>query len=82
MEVQRWNGSQWVVIANDNDWQTTYEWKRIDGFWGTSQAILTWNIPENAASGTYRIRHFGDRKKPWTGKVVGYTGTSRSFSVY
>lgn len=82
MEVQRWNGSQWTVIANDNDWQTTYEWKRIDGFWGTSHAILTWNIPANAETGTYRIKHYGDRKKPWSGKIVGYTGTSRSFSVY
>ncbi|MFD2229839.1 neutral/alkaline ceramidase [Alkalimarinus sediminis] len=81
MEVQRWDGGKWVVVANDNDWETVYEWKRIDGFWGTSHAILTWNIPENAASGTYRIRHYGDKKKPGSGRIVGYTGTSRNFTV-
>ncbi|WP_250657517.1 neutral/alkaline ceramidase [Alkalimarinus coralli] len=82
MEVQRWNGASWEVVATDNDWQTIYQWKRIDGFWGTSHAILTWNIPANAAVGTYRIRHYGDRKKPWSGNIVGYTGTSRNFTVY
>lgn len=82
MEVQRWNGTSWAVVATDNDWETTYEWQRIDGFWGTSHAILTWTIPNDTMSGTYRIKHYGDRKKPWSGNIVPYTGTSRNFSVY
>jgi len=81
MEVQRKVNGSWQAVATDNDWDTTYEWQRIDGFWGTSHAILTWNIPTNAPSGTYRLKHFGDKKKPWSGNIVAYTGTSRSFTV-
>ncbi len=81
MEVQRLVNGSWQAVATDNDWDTTYQWQRIDGFWGTSHAILTWNIPTDAASGTYRLKHFGDRKKPWSGNIVAYTGTSRSFTV-
>ncbi len=81
MEVQRQINGSWQVVATDNDWETQYEWKRIDGFWGTSHAILTWNIPSNTESGTYRLKHYGDKKKIGSGNVVGYTGTSRSFSV-
>ncbi len=81
MKVQRLIDGQWHTVATDNDWQTKYEWQRIDGFWGTSHAILTWNIPTETESGTYRIKHYGDQKKPWSGKIEGYTGTSQSFTV-
>lgn len=81
MEVQYWTGNTWVAIAEDNDWETKYHWKRVDGFWGTSHAILTWDIPNDAASGYYRLKHYGDQKKPFTGKIVPYTGTSRYFYV-
>ena len=81
MEVQRWDGNNWVVHARDNDWETKFEWKRIDGFWGTSHAILSWTIPSDTSTGYYRIKHLGDKKKPWSGKIVPYTGTSRYFYV-
>lgn len=81
MEVQRKVNGSWQAVANDNDWQTMYRWQRIDGFWGTSHAILTWNIPANAEQGTYRLKHYGDKKKPFSGKIVSYTGTSRNFTV-
>jgi neutral ceramidase len=82
LEVQKWNGANWTAIASDNDWETTYQWKRIDGFWGTSHAILTWSIPSETSSGYYRLKHYGDQKKPWTGKISAYTGTSRYFYVH
>jgi len=82
MEVQRWNGNGWSVYARDNDWETKYQWQRIDGFWGTSHAILSWAIPSDVASGYYRIKHYGDRKEPWSGNIVSYTGTSRYFYIY
>lgn len=81
MEVQRLVNGKWQVVATDNDWETKFEWQRIDGFWGTSHAILSWTIPENTAPGTYRLKHYGDKKKPWSGNIVGYTGTSRNFTV-
>jgi len=81
MEVQRYENGSWKTVANDNDWQTMYRWQRIDGFWGTSHAILTWNIPAQAETGKYRLKHYGDKKKPFSGKISSYTGTSRSFTV-
>lgn len=81
MEVQFWRDDHWQVIATDNDWETLYEWGRIDGFWGTSQATLTWNIPSDIASGYYRLVHFGDEKKPVTGEISEYSGSTRVFFV-
>ncbi len=81
MEVQKLVNGSWQVMATDNDWETTYQWQRIDGFWGTSHAIISWNIPTDVANGTYRLKHYGDKKKPFSGNIVSYTGTSRSFTV-
>jgi neutral ceramidase len=81
MEVQRLLNGSWQAVANDNDWQTMYRWQRIDEVWGTSHAILTWDIPAQAESGTYRLKHYGDKKNLFSGNIVSYTGTSRSFTV-
>jgi neutral ceramidase len=81
MEVQYWSDNKWVAIAEDNDWETKFRWQRIDGFWGTSHAILSWDIPNETPSGYYRLKHYGDQKKPFSGKIVPYTGTSRYFYV-
>jgi len=81
MEVQYWQNGQWNVVATDNDWSTKYEWKRIDNVWGTSHAILTWNIPSDVPSGYYRLKHIGDKKNGWTGQISSYSGTSRYFTV-
>ncbi len=81
MEVQYWKNGQWNVVATDNDWATKYEWKRIDGVWGTSHAILTWDIPTSTPGGYYRLKHYGDKKNGWTGNISSYTGTSRYFTV-
>jgi neutral ceramidase len=81
MEVEYWENGRWNVVATDNDWSTKYEWKRIDNVWGTSHAILTWNIPFDVPSGYYRLKHFGDKKNGWTGNISSYTGTSRYFTV-
>ena len=77
MEVQYWINGQWKVIATDNDWQTKYRWQRIDGFWGTSHAILTWDIPSNAQSGQYRLIHYGNK----SGSTATYVGQSQAFLV-
>jgi neutral ceramidase len=79
LKIQKKNGSSWETVATDNDWETKYKWKRIDGFWGTSQATIEWAIPSDAASGTYRIKHYGNKK--YAGKISSFTGKSREFSV-
>lgn len=79
LEVQRWNGSSWVTVASDWDPETKYEWAR-DGI-ANSKVTVKWSIPTNAATGTYRLRQYGNWKSGWTGAISAYTGTSRSFTV-
>ena len=81
LRVQKKISGNWVTVADDNDWETKYKWDRIDGFWGTSQATIEWSIPSTASSGTYRIKHYGDKKAMGSGSVSSFTGTSRSFTV-
>jgi len=79
LKVQKKEGSSWVTIANDWSWDTLYEWNRDGG--DRSLIDITWNIPTTADSGTYRIKHYGDWKNGWTGRIKSYSGTSRTFSV-
>ena len=81
LKVQEEISGSWVTVADDNDWSTKYKWDRIDGFWGTSQATIEWVIPSDAASGTYRIKHYGDKKAVGSGNISSFTGKSRTFSV-
>lgn len=81
LEVQRWDGAAWRTVADDGHWNTMYRWVRVDPVWGTSKAAISWDIPANAATGQYRIRHYGDYKNGWDGSIRGVTGTSRTFQV-
>ncbi|MET1079992.1 MAG: neutral/alkaline ceramidase [Pseudomonas sp.] len=81
LEVQRLVNGQWLTVANDNDWSTRFRWKRIDGFWGTSQATVEWDIDASATAGTYRLTHSGTRKAPFTFALHPYSAVSRSFVV-
>jgi len=81
LEVQRWDGAAWRTVATDGDWETTYRWERVDPVWGSSRAVIGWDIPSSAAPGQYRIRHYGDYKNGWNGNIYGLTGTSRTFQV-
>ena len=69
----------WVAVAHDWDPETRYRWQR-DGI-AYSKVTITWDT-SNAATGEYRIRHFGHWKSGWTGAISPYTGVSRTFQVY
>jgi neutral ceramidase len=79
LEVQRLDGSRWTTVAVDNDFETTYRWRRI-GI-ADSAADITWSIPKDAPAGTYRILHHGDWKNGWTGSINSFTGDSGAFRV-
>ena len=79
IKVQKKEGSSWVTVANDWDWDTLYEWNRDGG--DRSLIDITWNIPSTADTGTYRIMHLGNWKNGWTGSIKAYSGISREFSV-
>lgn len=82
LDVQHWakSAKKWQSIAWDWSPETLYEWKRVDGAWGTSHVTIRWTIPKGTAVGGYRLRHFGQRKDPG-GKIHAYSGTSRTIQV-
>ncbi|TDM08677.1 MAG: hypothetical protein C4K60_04520 [Ideonella sp. MAG2] len=79
LAVERLVDGNWVQVADDADWNTSYLWKR-DGL-DRSFNDVVWRIPANTTSGYYRIRHFGDWKNGWTGGISPYSGTSSTFYV-
>jgi neutral ceramidase len=83
LRVQRRVGLLWQDVAYDWDWETKYTWRRAYCLptLACSHVIIEWNIPPDAAPGTYRIVHEGDWKSGWDGRVRPYRGTSRTFTV-
>lgn len=79
LRVERWQGGQWVSVAQDWDWETTYQWRRE----GVAYSVVdvVWRIPLDMPVGTYRLRHDGHWKNGWTGAITPYTGLSSAFRV-
>ena len=67
-----------VPVAHDWDPETVYRWERV----GVSYSRITveWNTAD-AGPGRYRIRHLGNWKSGWNGKIHPYEGLSDVFSV-
>lgn len=77
LRVERLEGDRCVTVARDWDPEATYRWTRR----GLACSIITvtWDT-RDAAPGTYRIVHTGDRKS-LTGKIYPYEGTTEAFVV-
>jgi neutral ceramidase len=69
---------QWSTVSTDSEWSTIYRWKRE--YLSVSTAQITWTVPAGATPGTYRIVHHGDAKV-LGGRIVAFSGASRSFTV-
>ncbi|KAJ6646313.1 Neutral ceramidase [Pseudolycoriella hygida] len=70
---------QFRTIATDANWETKFIWRRTSTLLGQSEIDFYWTIPDNAESGTYRIRHFGASRG-----ILGirpYDGSSRTFVI-
>ncbi|MEI5908133.1 neutral/alkaline non-lysosomal ceramidase N-terminal domain-containing protein [Bacillus spongiae] len=80
LEIQKFDGENWITIANDGDWETKFKWNRESTLLGTSSSLIEWSIPEDTATGTYRIKHFG-AYQTLLGNVYEYEGTSSTFTV-
>ncbi|KAL2471004.1 Neutral/alkaline non-lysosomal ceramidase [Abeliophyllum distichum] len=70
----------WVPAYDDDDFCLRFIWSRPAKLSTRSHATIQWIIPENAASGVYRIRHFGAAKH-LLGSVKHFTGSSSAFVV-
>lgn len=78
LEVQRADGGDWVRLADDGDWATTFRWRR-DGRTG-SVATIEWSIPTDTAPGSYRVVHHGTARGA-DGTLMPFTGVTRDFTV-
>lgn len=78
------------TVAVDGDWETKFSW--LGGFDNKlglailpfSTATCEWDIPKDAALGTYQICHEGAHKLPpvnGTNVILPYSGCSSSFTV-
>ena len=74
----------WVDVADDSAWETRYRWRRENCVptRACSHVTVEWDIPLDAAPGTYRLLHEGHWKSGWDGRVRPYSGASRAFSVH
>ncbi|RGP71230.1 alkaline ceramidase [Fusarium longipes] len=83
--VERKEGTEWIQVRSDQDWDLVFEWKRIDGLLGTSEVSISWETgwqdAKDVQSGTYRLSYYGDSKAPLTGRITGFTGRSGEFDI-
>ncbi|KZV50574.1 Neutral/alkaline non-lysosomal ceramidase isoform 1 [Dorcoceras hygrometricum] len=79
VEILKGNNT-WEPAYDDDDFCLRFIWSRPAKLSPQSQATITWRIPETAASGVYRITHFG-AAKGITGSIEYFTGSSRAFAV-
>lgn len=74
------NQKTWVPAYDDDDFNLRFVWSRPAKLSPQSHATIEWRIPESAAPGVYRIRHFG-ASKSLLGSISHFTGSSSAFVV-
>lgn len=78
--VERFELTQWVVVANDADWDTKFTWERVSTITGRSRVTFEWRVPEDALFTPYRIVYHG-ASRTLGGVIRPFTGISNSFQV-
>ncbi|KAL5557771.1 hypothetical protein UlMin_033982 [Ulmus minor] len=78
--VEMLQGERWTAAYDDDDFSLFYEYQR-DNSTNLSLAKIEWEIPLTAATGIYRLRHFGAANKTTASAVIYFTGASSAFVV-
>ncbi|KAI4458937.1 ceramidase [Holotrichia oblita] len=78
LRVERLDGDEWVLVANDAVWETKYRWERT--YLAASEATIEWTVPEGTIPGTYRMQYFGAAKSLF-GRALPHSGTTNTFTV-
>ncbi len=77
LDVERFVGSDWVRVADDDDFATSLTWSVERGF---ARCTARWYVPSDAAPGWYRLVHRG-RWISREGVPIPFSGSSRVFEV-
>ncbi|KAI1292183.1 Neutral ceramidase [Halotydeus destructor] len=80
LAVDMKEGTKWVTVATDADWETRFYWHRTNSLFGESIATIIWDVPLDVKRGIYRIRHFGSSKSLLQ-QIKSYTAVSSEFQV-
>ncbi|KAL4280954.1 hypothetical protein GQ457_03G037740 [Hibiscus cannabinus] len=78
--VEMLQGERWIPVFDDDDFSLFFKWN-VDNSGLYGLATIEWEVPEVAASGVYRLRHFGSSKKTKDSPNEYYTGASSAFTV-
>ncbi|XP_061967068.1 neutral ceramidase 2-like [Populus nigra] len=79
--VEMLRGQRWIPVYDDDDFCLYFKWKSDNSSLYTSLATIEWEVPEEASSGVYRLRHFGSSKKAQHSPIEYFTGASSAFTV-
>ncbi|TQD86550.1 hypothetical protein C1H46_027882 [Malus baccata] len=78
--VEMLQGKHWVPVYDDDDFSLFFKWNVDTGsLYGT--ATIEGEIPRDANSGVYRLRHFGSAKETKDSPNTCFTGASSGFAV-
>ena len=71
-------GDEWVSVAYDDDWSTKFRWARQGK--AASRVTITWEVPDDAVTGRYRIVYFGTSRAA-DGKLHPFEARTPEFEV-
>lgn len=78
--VEMLQGKRWVPVYDDDDFSLFFEWS-LDNVTFNGLATIEWEVPPEASSGVFRLRHFGSSKKTKDSPNVYFTGACSAFTV-
>jgi neutral ceramidase len=78
VEVQREQADGWRRVADDGDWVTRFDWRRVGR--SGSRVSVRWDVPADAACGRYRLVYRGDVLER-EGRLRPFTAATEPFEV-
>lgn len=78
--VERLQGERWIAAYDDDDLSLFFKWN-IDNISFHGLATIQWEIPSDAVSGVYRLKHFGSTRITIVSPISYFTGASSAFAV-
>ncbi|KAL2322262.1 hypothetical protein Fmac_026641 [Flemingia macrophylla] len=78
--VERLHGERWIAVYDDDDLSLFFKWK-VDNSSYQGLATVEWEIPNDAVSGVYRLKHFGATRITILSHISYFAGTSSAFAV-